>query len=225
MDSHQVEEECAVIRERAHTAVSENRITIDPMWNREALGYNIHVLFDRPVAEAFAAVQQTLLALEPEALNVCPPETLHISVAWVLATLKTYPRDKDVLWQDIKDRSISELRSICSVIPPFKLVFRYLIATDSAVIAVAVDDGSVASIREQIATGLPIPPETKNNARIIHTTLFRYRSTLRDPHRFLSAVDSLKIEILMTVQQLFVRKETVYPSLQSEVEATVPLGK
>jgi len=79
-------------------------------------------------------------------------------------------------------------------------------------------------IREQIRNRLRLPPETRNEADLVHTTLFRYRGPLSDPKRFLAIVEGTSADAAAEVHELVVSKELVYPSLEAEVLARLPLA-
>ena len=81
-------------------------------------------------------------------------------------------------------------------------------------------------IRGMIRERLSLPPETRNEADLVHTTLFRYRGPLCDPERFLAMLEdtSAGVAAAAEVDELVVSKELVYPSLEAEVLARLPLA-
>ena len=95
-------------------------------------------------------------------------------------------------------------------------------ATDSAVIALA--SAPVNHIREMIRERLRLPSETRNEADLVHTTLFRYRGALSDPEKLLAMLEDASAEGTSEVKELVVSKELVYPSLEAEVLARLPLA-
>jgi hypothetical protein len=58
----------------------------------------------------------------------------------------------------------------------------------------------------------------------VHTTLFRYRGPLSDPEKFLARLEDTSAEAAAEVDELVVSKELVYPSLEAEVLARLPLA-
>ena len=58
----------------------------------------------------------------------------------------------------------------------------------------------------------------------MHTTLFRYRGPLSDPAKFLAMLEDMSADATAEVDELVVSKELVYPSLEAEVLARLPLA-
>jgi hypothetical protein len=82
----------------------------------------------------------------------------------------------------------------------------------------------VNRIRGMIRERLSLPPETRNDADLVHTTLFRYRGRRSDPEEFLAKLEDTSAEATAEVDALVVSKELVYPSLEAEVLARLPLA-
>ncbi len=108
---------------------------------------------------------------------------------------------------------------------PFFIEFHSLVATDTAVIALGTDDGSIATLRKKIMNSLPAPPTQKDTLDLIHTTLFRYRGPLEEPRLFAEAVGNVSFKVAAKVDRIAIVKEIVYPSIESEVQLDVPLGE
>ena len=102
--------------------------------------------------------------------------------------------------------------------------YEHLVATDSAIVALARPSEPVNRIRAMIRERLRLPPETRNVADLVHTTLFRYRGALSDPARFLALLEDTSADAAAEVGELVVSKELVYPSLETEVLARLPLA-
>ena len=69
--------------------------------------------------------------------------------------------------------------------------------------------------------GLVLPAQTRITARLVHATLFRYRSTLADPGGLLAAVDATSIDVRTAVDQLTVSEELVSPSPVTSTRAAL----
>src|SRR5919112_1678087 len=95
-----------------------------------------------------------------------------------------------------------------------------------AVIALAKPVEPVNRIRQMIRERLRLPSETRNEADLVHTTLFRYRDPLSDPEKLLAMLEdaSAGAAAASEVDELVVSKELVYPSLEAEVLARLPLA-
>jgi hypothetical protein len=210
------------IRRRDRDKVMSNRVTPARLWNQACHAYNVHLEPTEEARRGLSRAQAALAAVEPNLL-VCPPVTLHISVAWLLAVHVGYGEPKSVLWQRHGEEWTAELARIAGGLAPFTLRYRLLVTTESAVIAVAAPADPVQSLRCAIRRRLSLPGQTKNTARLVHTTLFRYRSTLADPARLLSAVDATGIDVPTAVDQLTVSEELVYPSLVTSTKARLTL--
>ena len=208
---------------RFFSEVAGNQIQIDKDWGSQCLGYNIKFVLPSQVCTQLNNIQQEILKVEPDSLYYCPGHSLHTTVAWILATRHTYSKPKDALWEEIEKGCQSELEQVSQSFPSFAVNFTDIVATNAAIIALAYDDGEMTALRQAIKKSLPIPPETENEAQIIHTTLFRYAKSLNDPRRLLGLVDGFQPEIPVVIDSLSIRKELIYPSLQSELLFSVKL--
>ena len=194
-----------------------------PLWAQPCRVYNVHIELDPRAKASLGKVQQSLHQAEPNLL-ACPQETLHVSVAWLLAVHAGYPVPKDSLWERHGEEWTTELRHIVAQSMGFRIAYERVVATDSAVIALAEPTEPVNRIRRMIRGRLRLPPETRNEADLMHTTLFRYRGPLSDPERFLATLEDTSAEAATEVDELVVSKELVYPSLEAEVLARLPLA-
>ena len=147
-----------------------------------------------------------------------------MSVAWLLAVHASYPVAKDSLWERHGEGWTVELSRIVAQSTGFRITYDHVVATDSAVIALAQPTEPVNRIREMIRECLRLPSETQNEADLVHTTLFRYRGPLSDPAKFLTMLEDTSAKATVEVDELVVSKELVYPSLKAEVLARLPLA-
>ena len=154
---------------------------------------------------------------------MCPPKTLHVRVAWLVAVHASYPVDKYLLWERHGQEWTAELGRVAAQDASFRITYGHVVATDSAVIALAQPTEPVNRIRGMIGERLRLPPETGNEADLVHTTLFRYGGALSDPDKLLARLDSTSAETTAEVEELVVSKELVYPSLEAEVLGRLPL--
>ena len=155
---------------------------------------------------------------------MCPQKTLHVSVAWLLAVHASYPVPKDSLWERHAEEWTTELSRIAAQSARFRITYEHVVATDSAVIALAGPTEPVNRIRRMIRERLRLPSDTRNEADLVHTTLFRYRGPLSDPEEFLAMLEDTSAEAAAEVDELVVSKELVYPSLEAEVLGRFPLS-
>ena len=217
------EQRAMQLREAHREKVARNEIRVSPLWAQPSRGYNVHIELDPPSRSALEKMQRSLYQAEPNLL-ACPPKTLHVSLAWLLAVHESYPVDKDSLWERHAEEWMTQLRRIAAESTAFRITYEHVVATDSAVIALARPSEPVNRIREMIRDRLRLPPETRNEADLVHTTLFRFRAPLRDPHEFLSRIEDTRADATAEVEELVISKELVYPSLEAEVLGRLPLA-
>ena len=210
------------LRETHREKVAHNEVRVDELWARPCRAYNVQIELDPHTKASLGETQQTLKRAEPNLL-VCPQETLHVSVAWLLAVHASYPVAKDSLWKRHGEEWTTELNCIVAQSTGFRITYDHVVATDSAVIALAQPTEPVNRIREMIRERLRLPSETRNEADLVHTTLFRYRGPLSDPGKFLAMLEDTSAGATAEVDELVVSKELVYPSLTVEVLARLPL--
>lgn len=211
------------LREAHREKVARNEVRASPLWARSCRGYNVQLDLDPRTRSSLEKVQQSLYQVEPNLL-ACPQQTLHVSIAWLLAVHASYPVPKDSLWERHGEQWTMELRRIAAESTRFRITYQHVVATDSAVIALAEPTEPVNRIRGMIRERLRLPSETRNEADLVHTTLFRYRGPLSDPEKFLALLEDTSAEAAAEVDELVVSKELVYPSLETEVLARLPLA-
>jgi len=211
------------LREAHREKVARNEVLASPLWARPCRAYNVQIELDPYAKASLGKTQQRLKQAEPNLL-VCPQENLHVSVAWLLAVHASYPVAKDSLWESHAEEWTTELDRIAAESLGFRIAYERVVATDSAVIALAEPTEPVNRIRQMIRERLRLPSETRNEADLVHTTLFRYRGPLRDPERFLAVLENTSAKAEAAVDELVVSKELVYPSLEAEVLARLPLA-
>ena len=210
------------LREAHRERVARNEVRSSPLWARPCLAYNVQIELDPSAKASLGKAQQSLHQAEPSLL-ACPQESLHVSVAWLLAVHASYPVPKDSLWECHAEEWTTELNRIAAESAAFRITYREVVATDSAVIALAEPVERVNRIRQMIRERLRLPSETRNEADLVHTTLFRYRRPLSDPEKFLAMLEDTSAGAAAEVDELVVSKELVYPSLEAEVLARLPL--
>jgi hypothetical protein len=217
------EQRALELREAHRDTVARNELRASVLWARPCRAYNVQIGLKAAARASLGRTQQNLKRAEPNLL-VCPMTTLHVSVVWLLAVHARYPAPKDSIWERHADGWTAELRRIAAESRPFRIAYEHLVATDSAVIALAEPTGPVNRIRQMVGERLSLPPETRNEADLVHTTLLRYNGSLSDPERLLTSLEAEKAHATSEVDELIVSKELVFPSLQTEVLARLPLA-
>ena len=211
------------LREAHRGKVARNEVRVSPLWARPCRAYNVQIELGPRSRSSLEKTQQSLKQAEPDLL-ACPPETLHVSLAWLLAVHASYPVAKDSLWERHGEEWTAKLGRIAAQSAGFRITYGHVVATDSAVIALARPSEPVNRIRGMIRERLRLPPETRNEADLVHTTLFRYRGALSDPEKLLAVLEDTSADATAEVEELVVSKELVYPSLETEVLGRLPLA-
>ena len=211
------------LREAHREKVARNAVRVSPLWAQPCRAYNVHIELDPRTKTSLEKTQQALKRAEPTLL-MCPQQTLHVSIAWLLAVHASYMVPKDSLWERHAEEWTTELNRIAAQSKGFRITYEHVVATDTAVIALAEPTEPVNRIRTMIRERLRLPSETRNEADLVHTTLFRYRAPLSDPEKFLVMLEDTSAEAAAEVDELVISKELVYPSLEAEVLARLPLA-
>jgi hypothetical protein len=217
------EQRAIQLREAHREKVVRNEVRVSPLWAQPCRAYNVQIELDPRTKSSLENIQQSLYQAEPNLL-VCPEKTLHVSLAWLVAVHASYPVAKDSLWKRHGEEWMAELRRIAAESTGFRITYEHVVATDSAVIALAQPSEPVNRIRDAIRERLRLPPETRNEADLVHTTLFRYGGALSDPEKLLAMLEETSAEATAEVEELVVSKELVYPSLEGEVLGRLPLA-
>jgi len=211
------------LRETHREKVMRNEVRVSPLWAHSCRAYNVQIELNPRTKASLEKMQQALKSAEPT-MVACPQQTLHVRIAWLLAVYASYPLPKDSLWERHAEEWTTELTRIAAQSKGFRITYEHVVATDSAVIALAEPTEPVNRIRTMIRERLRLPSETRNEADLVHTTLFRYGGPLSDPEKFLAMPEDTSAEAAAEVDELVVSKELVYPSLEAEVLARLPLA-
>jgi len=197
--------------------VLRNRLMPDRLWGEECDAYNVQLWPDDRVLRDLERIQGDLLLVEPDLL-ACPPHSLHLSVLPLLAVRTEYDLDKAQIWSAEGARWLRGIAAIVRESHAFTIRFDRLVATRSAVIALAARADHVIALREELARNLDLPASSVDQVpSIAHVTLFRYKRPLIDPHRFLAAVSAARATCTWAVREVCVTRELVYPSIEVEI--------
>jgi hypothetical protein len=201
--------------------VLTGHLLVERRWGRPCLAYSVCI---QPGADARADlswVQEGLLSLEPSLLRV-PELALHSNLAWLLPVHQEFYRPKDELWQLHGPEWMAILEGILDATESFRLRFRHLVATDSAIIAVAEEPNRLSALRRQLMPALSVPGSL-SAGELVHMTLFRYARPLRDPPRLLRRLTG-GLHVNIDVREVLVIRERIFPSLDNEVLRRISLA-
>ncbi len=201
-----------------------NNIEFDDMWGKPIKGVTLQIDLSEEVRDAVSNLQKELSKLEPEALLFIPRLFQHISFNQVVYWNGNYKRGHDQTWTAIEKDIFTKFREVDNKFPSFTISFIKLIPMTSATIWAALDDhDEMQKLRTTLKEKLPFPTETTKENTFIHTTIARYKTKLRDPHRVFQLLEKHQTPISMEVKEIILRKENLYPSLNTSELARIRL--
>lgn len=201
-----------------------NDIEFDDMWGKPIKGVTLQIDLSEKVRDAIRNLQEELSKLEPEALLFTPRPFQHISFHQVVYWGSNYKLNHEQAWTTIEKDFLTKLRGMDKKFSSFPISFTRLLPMTSAVIWAAADDhDEMQKLRITLKEKLPFPTETTKENTFIHTTVARYQTKLRDPHRVFQLLENYQTPISMEVKEIILRKENTYPSLYSTKLARIRL--
>lgn len=201
-----------------------NDIEFDAMWGKPIKGVTLQADLSEEVRGAICKLQNELCALEPEALLLTPRPFQHISFNQVVYWGGQYKLGFDEAWKAIEKDFLNRFQALDNSLSSFSISFIKLIPMTSAIIWAAVDDhDEMQTLRAAFKKALPFPAETTKKNFFIHTTVARYKEKLRDPNRVLQLLKKHQTPITMKVKEIILRKENLYPSLNTTELARIRL--
>jgi hypothetical protein len=208
-------------RSRHSPAVLANRLRFEHRWGRPCLAYHACVRPGPSAAAAFSAFQESMLRLEPSLLRV-PVTAMHSNLVWLLPAREEFDQPKDELWRRHGSEWIDALAGAARSTRSFRLRYRHVVATDAAIIAVADAPNGISTLRHELAATIRVPGNL-TGGELVHTTLFRYATPLRDPPSILRWIAVSECHVDMDVSELLIVRERVYPSLEYHILERLPL--
>jgi hypothetical protein len=209
--------------QRQHApAVLANQLLLAHRWGQPCRAYNVCTRAGSTGAAALAAIQASTLRLEPSLLRV-PEHALHANLAWLLPVHQEFDRPKDELWRRYGPQWIATLADVAARTSSFRLCYRRLVATNSAVITVADEPNRLSALRRELMPLLDVPG-SRSAGDLAHITLFRYARPLRDPASLLRWLAATEFRLDIDVSELLVIRERIFPSLNYEILHRLPLA-
>ena len=209
--------------QRQHTpAVLANQLLLADRWGQPCRAYNVCIRPGPAAAAALAALQARALRLEPSLLRV-PERALHISLAWLLPVHQEFDRPKDELWQRHGPQWLATLAEAAGRTSRFRLAFRHLAATSSAIITAAGEPNRLSALRRELLPLLHLPG-SGSAGDLAHITLFRYARPLHDPASLLRWLAATQLSLDIEASELLVIRERIFPSLDYEILHHLPLA-
>jgi len=209
--------------QRQHApAVLASRLLPAHRWGQPCRAYNVCIRPNPTAAATLAAVQARALRLEPALLRV-PELAMHANLTWLLPVHQEFDRPKDELWLRHGPHWLATLADAAARTSSFPLHYRRLVATNSAVITMADEPNRFSALRRELIPALRVPGSA-SAGDLVHITLFRYATPLRDPASLLQWLVTTKFHLDIEVSELLVIKERVYPSLDYQIVHRLPLA-
>ena len=209
------------MRQAFASSVAANKIKLARGWGEPCCAYNLYIALDCRVKDELARVQEYIMEGERSLLQV-PGYALHINVAWLLPVHESSAPSKSAVWEANKERWNFEVEHALAGTGRFVLTFRSVIATDSAVIAVAEPAAEVNRFREILAETLAVPWDICRGD-LVHSTIFRYARPLEEPAELLSRLAGIRLSAEVSVEEIILVREKKFPSLEFDVLRNYPL--
>ncbi len=204
--------------------ILNNDIVLDAMWGKPIKGVTLQIDLSEQMRSTVEHLQEKLSNFEPDALLLTPRPFQHISFNQVVYWGGQYKLGHDQTWTTIEQKFLTKFQKLDNKFTSFTISFLKLIPMTSAIIWSAVDaKDEMQSLREHLKSSLPFPKETTKKNTFIHTTVARYKEKLRDPHRIAKLLEEYQTPITMEVKEIILRKENLYPSLDTTELARIRL--
>jgi hypothetical protein len=204
----------ADIQRRYAPAVLSGDLLVEHRWGQTCLAYHVCTHLGTDPEASLSLIQEDVLDLEPSLLRV-PSHALHANLVWLLPVHQEFDRPKDELWQRHGPEWLAILDGIVGRAQSFSLRLRHLVATDSAVIAVAEEPNPFIALRRELKSALRVPGSL-SAGELVHMTLFRYARPLRNPALLIQRL-AAGVDIDVAVREVLVVRERIFPSLDCEV--------
>ena len=201
--------------------VLTGQLLVERRWGQPCLAYSVCIQPGADARAGLSGIQDSVLTLEPSLLRV-PEQALHANLAWLLPVHQEFDRPKDELWQLHGAEWMAILDRILGATESFRLRFRHLVATDSAIIAVAEEPNLLSALRRKLMPALSISGSL-SAGELVHTTLFRYARPLRDPPTLMRRL-AAGVHVAVDVREVLVVRERIFPSLDYEVLRRISLA-
>ena len=199
-----------------------NEPQFEHRWDLPCRAFNLCARIDMLALRGLSGVQESILGAEPSLLRV-PTHAMHISVAWLVPVHLELPiPQKDALWEEHGPLWQASIAGELMSLGRFTLRYQDVVATDSAIIALAWPPDEVNTLREKLRRSLGLT-SALSSGDLVHTTLFRYAKPFNDPAALLTLMASLEISIEVRVTEFLLVRETIFPALKQDIISRFPL--
>lgn len=202
----------------------KNNLVLSHDWNKPIWGITLQIDLDEDVKAFISECQKELAELEPDNLLLIPSSAQHISFNQVVFWDGEYAQGREKTWEGIQNSFLTEFQKLNHVFSEFDITFSGLVATTSGIILCGYDEeDELEHCREEFLKRLPFPSETKKLNHIIHTTVVRYKNNLSNPGAVFQYLSTKQDSVTMRVKQIVLKKELIFPSLQTEAISGIEL--
>lgn len=182
------------------------------------------VVLEEEAKKSVAKFQEELEKIEPGFFAFPTYESLHLSINQVVHGLQNVPEVNQQVWDKIKDDFLPKFEELNGMFPKINITFSQVIATRGGIIWCAMDENDeVEELRKKLLEVLPIPKELIKQNHIIHTTIARYKNKLNNPQKIVNFIESQNQEVPMTIKEITLRNELVFPSKEVQDIARIDL--
>lgn len=211
------------IAEEHRKAFLQNQIETDSHWGKRIEGVTLQIDLSPNVNDHLDIIIQTLHGMEPDALLTVDRMYRHISFRQVVYWNDDFSGGSEAVWKKIENDFLEKFRALDGKFRSFPVTFFRFIPMTSAIIWTAYDEhDDMNRLRDGFAGLLPFPKTTKEN-RIIHTSIARYKNRFRNPQRVYDFLKEQSQKVTMTVDTIILRKENIYPSVDTTELARISL--
>ena len=203
--------------------ILRNEIEIDTMIGKPIYGVTLQIDLSPEVKQIIKIIQQQLIQIEPT-LYLSPLEFAHISFNQVVYWKGTYRSGQVKTWELVQKEFITKFLALNKMLNAFSISFQPLLVFPAAIIWAAFDENDeLEKLREVFFAKLPFPPETPKRNHMIPTSLARFKKKLTNPQKLLDFVSLQKFDSTMKVSEIILRRENLYPSLETREIARIQL--
>lgn len=201
-----------------------NDIELDNNWSKQIWGMLLIVVLQEEVKKSVHKFQEELEKLEPGNFSFPTYESLHLTINQIVHGLENEPASNQQVWDKIKDEFLPKFERLNNIFPKINIAFSKLIPTRGGIIWCATDENDeIEELRKELFEILPFPKELIKENHIIHTTVARYKNKLNDPQKVVDFIENQNQEVTMTIKEISLRNELVFPSKEVQDIAKIEL--
>lgn len=187
-------------------------VDVDELWGVSCVGYHIQARPDQQSIRRLLGLQQIVLDASPVALNLIPPDALHLSIATLVEAQQ--PASGEAKWAGIKSEIKSELQGLGER-EPYSIVFENLAYSKYAIFVrtTSLPEGLV-EIRQRFGALFRSMALAFPNYDQAHVTIARFAERAELTEAAANPFNWLDEPLIIQFEQARLVRESQYPSLQ-----------